>query len=396
MSKITATSAIVLCLVAPKAWSEITINGFASIYAGKATSNDTVYGYDDEISLENESKFALQVIADLGDDLSATAQIISRGSDDFDASFEWAYVTYTIDDASQLSVGKMRIPFYKYSDYLDVGYAYRWVRPPQSVYGLSFSTYEGASYLYTGTIGNWDSSIQLLYGNLSQDIVAFTDADTAEMNTILGVNWTLEYDWFSYRIAYLIADVSVDSSNSPELSGLVAALQQYNLQSDADMLITNDDSGYFLGTGFAIDYNDFLIDAEYTELEVDNSALAPQSQYFISLGYRFDEIVIHTTYESNKDEHNSNRFNTVPTTVPHPQFGQIPVSTDPTNPSAPLLRDLNNAVLNAALVDTTAWSIGLRYNFHPVAALKLDYTRLKDKVSNNSSGLVSMGVDLVF
>lgn len=377
--------------------AELRINGFASVYAGKATNTNTpVYGYDEDIRLSEESKFAVQVAADLTEGVTATAQLIARGRDNYDAEFEWAYVTYQIDDQSQVSAGKMRIPFYKYSDFLDVGYAYRWVRPPQSVYGLSFSTYEGASYLRTDTLGGWDSSLQLVYGNLSDDIRAYTAADPAKMDSIWGVNWTMNRDWFTGRVAYLIADVSIDEVNSAPLSGLIAGLNSFGLSSEAAKLQTKDDSGYFFGIGFSIDYNDFLVDAEYTELEVDDSVLAPQQQYFVSLGYRVGQVTIHTTYEENQDKHNASRYNTVPLTVNHPQLGTIPVSVDPTNPNAPTLRALTNGALNGVHVDTSTWSVGLRHDFHPSAAFKVDYSSVEDNLTKTRTGVLSAGIDVVF
>ncbi|CCQ09262.1 hypothetical protein PALB_990 [Pseudoalteromonas luteoviolacea B = ATCC 29581] len=377
--------------------ADLRINGFASVYAGQTTnSNQTMYGYDEDTTFANESKFAVQVSADLSEGLTSTAQIIARGSEDYNAEFEWAYVTYQIDDASQVSVGKMRIPFYKYSDFLDVGYAYRWVRPPQSVYGLSFSTYEGASYLRSDTLGDWDSTLQVVYGNLSEDIKAYTDADPAEMKSIVGVNWTMAKDWFSARAAYLVADVTIDEVNSAPLSQLFAGLTSYGLVSEVEKLRTNDDSGYFLGVGFSIDYNDILVDAEYTELEVDNSVLAPQSQYFVSLGYRIGSVTVHTTFEANEDKHEMNRFNSVPLTVNHPQLGTIPVSVDPTNPNAPTLRALTNGALQSVKVDTSTWSIGMRYDFHPSAAFKFDYSSMDDNITDQRTGLITAGVDVVF
>ncbi|MFC3031494.1 porin [Pseudoalteromonas fenneropenaei] len=386
-----------LGLVSSAVQAEVRINGFASIYAGKTTSGEqSVYGFDDDISFANESKFAVQVVADLQDNLTATAQLIARGRDDYDAEFEWAYVTYHIDDASQLSAGKMRIPFYKYSDYLDVGYAYRWVRPPQSVYGLSFSTYEGASYLRNDVLGSWDSSLQLLYGNLSEDIVAYTYSDAAKMKSILGINWTVSRDWFSARAAYLTADVSIDASNLASLSQLIAGLEQFGLANQASDLRTEEDRGYFLGIGFSIDYNNILVDGEYTELEVDNSALAPQQQFFVSVGYRFGDVTLHTTYEENEDKHKNSRFNTVPLTINHPDLGTIPVSTDPTNPNAPSLRSLTNLALMSAYIDTSTWSVGMRYDFHPSAAFKVEYSRVDNKVIDEQTGVMAVGVDVVF
>eukprot|EP00487_Bulimina_marginata_P000666 TRINITY_DN1131_c0_g1_i3.p1 TRINITY_DN1131_c0_g1~~TRINITY_DN1131_c0_g1_i3.p1 ORF type:complete len:227 (-),score=94.09 TRINITY_DN1131_c0_g1_i3:2-616(-) len=176
----------------------------------------TLYGYDNDLSFKNESVFALQLSADLQDKLSATAQIVARGENDFNAEFEWAYLTYEFTDELQLSAGKMRVLFYRYSDFLDVGYAYRWIRPPQSVYNIPFSTYEGLSLLHTSQIGDWDSTVQVIYGGYDGTIAVVSVNGDTELNDIAGINWTLSYDWFSARAAYFVADTSIAIENDTD------------------------------------------------------------------------------------------------------------------------------------------------------------------------------------
>ncbi|WP_283710382.1 porin [Pseudoalteromonas prydzensis] len=371
------------CLSAPS-YAEIRINGFASIVGGKTLDDDTsLYGYDNDISFKNESVFALQLSADLQDKLSATAQIVARGENDFDADFEWAYITYEFSDELQLSAGKMRAPFFRYSDFLDVGYAYRWVRPPQSVYRLPFSTYEGLSLLYTSQLGEWDSTLQVIYGGFEGDVVAVSYKDQAELDDVAGINWTLSYDWFSARAAYLVTDTTMKLGQKDEndldgvkINALENILRQNGLTAQADDISINEDDSYFLGFGISIDYNNILFDAEYTELEVKDSILPKESQYYASIGYRMDNVIAHFTYEDNDDKHDSSRFNAIE--------------------SVPTL----NAVINGALEGTrrqsNVYTIGARYDFHPMAALKVDFSRLKDDISNTETDVIAVGVDLVF
>ena len=118
-------------LLAAPAYADLTINGFASIKAGMTLdSDDTLYGYDDSLDFKNESLFAVQLMSDLGDKLSVTAQLMGRGADDFDVDFEWAFISYQLTDEVRINAGRLRTPFYKYSDYRDVGYAYDWLRVP--------------------------------------------------------------------------------------------------------------------------------------------------------------------------------------------------------------------------------------------------------------------------
>ncbi|BED88526.1 hypothetical protein PspMM1_09940 [Pseudoalteromonas sp. MM1] len=382
MKKLSVAVAICAALATSTASAEVRINGFASIVGGKSLDSDqTLYGYDDDISFKNESKFALQLSADLQEKLTATAQIIARGEDDFDATFEWAYVTYEYSDELQFSAGKMRVPFYKYSDFLDVGYAYRWVRPPRSVYGIPFSTYEGLSIVYNNQLGDWDSTLQGFYGAFDGDIDVFGNELPAELNNLGGINWSLSYDWFSARAAYIVADTSIsidnsDSSNLSALNGIIDVLNTSGLTSTANDLITDEDETTFFGIGFSVDYDNFLFDAEYTQFEVEGSILAEQSQYYASAGYRIDDVIVHFTYEKNDDEHDSSRFNTLE--------------------SIPLLNTTLNLALDSMRAESNVYTIGARYDFHPSAAFKIDFSRFDDDVTNTETDVVAVGVDLVF
>lgn len=376
MKKLSVAVAVCAVLASSYASAEVRINGFASIVGGKSLDSDsTLYGYDDDISFKNESKFALQLSADLHEKLTATAQIIARGEDDFDATFEWAYVTYEYSDELQFSAGKMRVPFYKYSDFLDVGYAYRWVRPPKSVYGIPFSTYEGVSVVYNSQLGDWDSTLQGFYGAFDGDIDVFGTELPAELNNLGGINWSLSYDWFSARAAYIVADTSISSEDSG-LIGLVSVLSDSGLTNTANDLITEEDKTSFVGVGFSVDYENFLFDAEYTQFEVEDSILPEQSQYYASVGYRIDSVIVHFTYEDNDDKHDSSRFNTIE--------------------SIPTLNSAVNGALEGLRAQSNVYTIGARYDFHPSAAFKIDFSRFEDDITDTETDVVAVGVDLVF
>lgn len=396
MKKRYLMTSLLLAGFATQSYADIRINGFASIYGGQTLgSDDMLYNYSDELDWQNDSLFAVQVSADVMDGLSATAQLIARGSGDFNAEFEWAYLTYEVSENSQLSAGKMRIPFYRYSDFLDVGYAYRWVRPPQSVYNLSFSTYEGLSYLHNSTIGELDSSLQLMVGAVDTDITAVTYSDAAELKDTIGINWSLSNGWLTGRVAYFVSEASIDVSGSSELSGLFNGLQAYGLNQQYNNLAIEEDDAYFAAIGIGIDYNDILFDAEYTQFEIDNSILAKQTQYYVSLGYRMDSVTLSATYEGNDDENSNDQFNQVPRSITGPGGVQIPVVAPGTNP--PLyLQDATNLALASQAAKSNAYSFTVRYDFHPSAAFKVEFTHFEDDLSNSDADLVTFGVDLVF
>lgn len=381
MKKLSIAVAVLAAVASGYANAEVRVNGFASIVGGKTMDADTTrYGYDNDMSFKNESVFALQVTADLQDKLTATSQIVASGKNDFNAEFEWAYLTYEFTEDLQVSAGKMRAPFYRYSDFLDVGYTYRWVRPPQSVYNLPFTSFDGLSVLYSTELGDWDSTLQVFYGGFDGEVPVITSSDDTELNNLAGLNLSLSRDWFSAHAAYVVSEVDVNvdpgSAVGANIQYLDQALRLSGFGDHADNLAIKGDDGYFLSLGFSIDYGNFLFDTEYTQFEVDNSALAKQKQYYSSLGYRMDEVLVHFTYEDNDDGHDESRYD---------QLAAIPS-----------LNGAVNGVLDGAKFNSNVYTLGARYDFHSSAALKVDFSRHKDRITDLETDVMSVGIDLVF
>jgi predicted porin len=353
--------------------AEVNINGFASIKAGKASSGDSLYGYTDEIDFKNESLFAVQFQSDLGEKLSVTAQLMARGNNDFDAEFEWAFLTYQLDDAWRLNAGRLRTPFYKYSDFRDVGYAYDWLRTPQSVYDLGFDTIEGVSVYHSGSINDMQSSVQLVFGAYDGEVTLQGTKAPAQINNILGASWELSQEWLAVRVAYLVGKVTVDA---PVFNPLFGALNGAGLNSIVKSIDFDEDDGSFFGLGMNYDRNNWLMVAEYTHVKVKDTFYANQDSYYVSLGHRFDSLTPYISYEKDEDDAKPAIYAGLPANFPL----LLPIAT----------------VVMSQEYENTAWNLGLRYDFHPAAAFKVELTSSKNNMTNQKDSLIAVGVDLVF
>ena len=171
--------------ISASSYAEINISGFASINAGKVLSGTGVpqYGveptfladypnvsaYTEDLSFSPESLIGLQVSGDLGEGLSVTGQLVARGVNDFEANFEWAYISYDINDNWTIQAGKKRLPLFYYSDFFDVGYAYVWMRAPADNYTWQVFNYKGVNLLYSGSVGDWGVSANIYTGKEDDD-----------------------------------------------------------------------------------------------------------------------------------------------------------------------------------------------------------------------------------
>lgn len=354
--------------------AEVTLNGFASVKAGTTLSgDDSLYGYSNDLDFKPESLFAIQAQSDLGEKLSVTAQLMAKGNKDFDAEFAWAFMSYQATENIRINAGRIRIPFYKYSDYLDVGYAYDWARTPRSVYDVQFDTMDGASALISNSFGDWQSNVQLSFGSYNGKVSVEGQLSPSKINNLMGGSWELSNDWFSTRIAYMKADVSIQSA---ALDPLLAGLTQYGFASVAKDIDFDEDSGSFFGIGFGIDKNDWVVNSEYTQVKIDHSFMAERDSWFVSVGHRFGTWTPYVSYEINRDKSDPSIYAAIPKV--HPLYA----------PTAGLV--------NGQESDLKVYNVGFRYDFHASAAFKAELTSADDKLTDDTIQLLTLGVDLVF
>ncbi|MEJ2415911.1 MAG: hypothetical protein P8Y45_03045 [Exilibacterium sp.] len=356
--------------------AEIKLNGFASFVGGKAfngqrlpngtlssyladpvhalvagTINDDAR-YSDELSFRPDSIYGLQVNAFLGQGLRATAQLTGKGANDFETEIEWAYLSYDVTESTTLQAGRQRIPLYFYSDFLDVGYAYHWIRPPVEVYGSTMSTYEGFSIMHNGALGNWDTSTRLYSGAIISEESRFGEFGSDEM---VGLVFSTSNEWLRLRASGVRGKFFVENST------------------------TNSDNA---------------VDAYFSSLAG-----------YVTLGDGF--LAAETTYADTIDDYIDTIGSVIQSRCPgrckwtvdlrkgHISYAEVDINYSGfLNPS---FKDLSN------VTETT--TVGVRWDFHPAAAFKLEYSTSTDASSReiisafgkrNEVDAVSFGFDIIF
>lgn len=363
--------------------AEIQYRGFASIVGGSTlTSDETLYGYEDTLNFRNDSLMALQMDATLDSNLSATMQIMSRGAESYDPVVEWAYLTYKFSDEFQLSAGRIRIPFYRYSDFMDVRYTYNWLKAPQTVYGFDFAGYDGLSGVYSTQFGRWDSSLQLIFGQFEGETSGFD----ATLEDLKGFSWTLTRDWLTLRAGYVSSKGTIEIDSLEQLAGGVEALGAgygQDLSGLASAIRLDGDAGDYYGLAVGIDHNNILFDAEYIEYAIDDSLAAKTSAYYLAAGYRFGKWIPMLTYSRAESDPQEDVLDALPASAADLPFGM-----------ATLGQTIAGAVA-ATEAETKLMDVVLRYDFHHSAAFKLAWTQAEE-MNGDKNQLLRFGVDLVF
>jgi len=359
--------------------ADIVFNGFASVVAGVTTSSDeTLYGYDDSIDFSNGSLFAIQASSDLGEGLSVTAQILARGEDDWSTNFEWAYVAYDVNDNLRILAGRQRVPFYMFSDFLDVSYAYAWISPPAGVYSVAFDTFDGLGALYNGSIGEFDTTLHVIYGGNNSEITVAGEDVTPDFNDLVGASFTVNREWLTLRAAYVQTEMNIDvQATQPLATGWKLA----GFEDVANNILVSEDTGSFMEVGFQLDFEKFIVIGEYTQLTLDGTTLGDQDSLYVMAGYRFSNMLAHITYgieDNSKDRITGG----VPTGVAPALDGLIAVT---------------NGITDGETLEADYITLGLRWDFHDSAALKFEFTSYGDDLnSNNDAGLFRTAIVTVF
>lgn len=291
------------------------INGF---FTGGFATNDgdpaelSIYGIEDNYSTAAVTRLGLQMTFEVSDDMNLTGQLVARGVNDYEVDAEWAYLSWDVTNNFTARIGRQRIPYYLLSEYLEVGYAYPWVRPPIEIYNIPISSTDGIGLLYDFNLGDVSFSTQAYAGASS----GYADQLEGEftLNQAWGVAQFIEWNDFTFRVGFNTSNLDVRSIDSDGvgdqlIEGTNAALStnaNAGLQAGVSPLIgsapsvealpqNNIDTEY---VSAAISYDDgsLLVMAEIANLKVADFVQPAGDSGYITIGYRFGDWMPHVTY----------------------------------------------------------------------------------------------------
>lgn len=353
--------------------AEVQFSGFGTVAVG--SSNDELFGTNkDGLDFKSHSLFALQATSDLSEGLSATAQIMAKGQTDFNAEFEWAYLSYQATESLRINAGRIRTPFYKYSDFMDVGYAYQWVLPPQSVYSMGFDQIEGLSFNYTKSWDDLTLNSQFIYGNSESDTDFGNEVAPTEIQGAIGGNIDLNYGNWTTRVAYYQGDITMEIAS---LDPLLAGLKQFGFSQLANNLQVEEDKATFVGAGVFYEGEKVFLNSEWTRAKSGDNFIADLTSYYVSPGYNVTEkLSLYYLYEKDSDSPKVELYNGLPAQLPF-----TPVVS---------------AVVESLRQQQTTHSVGLTYDFHSSASFKVQYFSQEDTTRSEKNNGIFLAVDFVF
>ncbi len=364
---------IVGCLSLSANAVDIRWSGFGTIGAGQTLDDDQFFEanalenedglLEDELTFEPLSVFAVQSNINLTNGLSATLQLKSVGAEDYDIEAEWAYLSYDINSKLTLQAGRKLNPVYLFTDSIDLGYTYHWIRPPADVYLLEAISYNGANLLYQDYAGDWEFSSNIWFGsergsedfgdNLSGEQI---DADY----DIWGASFEATYDWASFRLA-------TTTYRDLTLSNLSAAVtQDVEFDSDYYSLSVSLRPGNWFIVGEYTFYN-----SEGDDLEAANIVASVPSS--IEGRFPFLDDLESAWYIS--------AAYTIGKWTPHITYSERTFENQGIDSNSPIFSLPGTSALQSAAEERSTLSVGVRYDFYKSASIKFEYHRRDDDTS---------------
>lgn len=315
---------------------DLRIGGFGSVGVG-ISDNDAGYaGYDKELGYKQDTLFGLQFDFQINDRASVTTQVVANGRYNFEPAFEVAYLSYKFD-AATVRGGKIRTPFFMYSDYLDVGYAYPMLRPSQEIYEhLIVSSFTGIDAIIPVEIGSSTLELQPFMGVSQLEERDSNFGQQADIKDVFGLaaNWYIN-DW-TVRGSYAQATVEALEPTGSQAGNIM--FMQLDRDQDATF------------TSIGVQYNDgtWLLNAEGMAMELDGPYYDVEA-VSVLLGYQTDAF------------------------TPYIAAGHIATSDKESRENLVMVPG-GPAIGDALEYDRTSYSVGLRWDFATNMAMKLDTT----------------------
>jgi len=349
MKKAILTATTTAALAMTQQVCAIEFDGFLSAGFALHDQKDSTYlnTITDEVRFDNDSKFGLQITADVAQNMQAVAQVLAAGADEnFDLDIEWAYLDWSLTNNFSLRGGKVKEPVFLISDYIEVGYAYPWIRPPQEVYGNNpINTINGMEALYQTDIGEMSFTFQPYIGTNTEAVPGTNEAIQFDASNFYGAAIQLASRSFTFQMSFLQTDVeTINLSGNP-------ALDPFAQKGDANLV----------SAGLSWDVSNFVGYTEVVSRDISDDAMSAifpdQDAWYVTLGYRMGNYLPHITFANSEAE---------PVTG-----GSAGVSQD-------------------------SITLGVRYEINDSAAFKFEVQSIEPDLSNNGSTGLFDGVPTDF
>ncbi len=259
--------------------SDIRLSGFFNAVGSTHDAKDLQYleAVDDVWGFKS-TNLGIGIASRIDDNITLAGQLFA---DDEGVMLDWAFATYAFDDSSAIKFGKIKYAGNLYSETIEVGFIYPWVRAPEAVYsdsaGLFIEAYEGAAYKFTGG-DDTEFAVEVYYGATDEE----SDEDLINnRDQMIGLVVSAENEIGKVMLSYNSA-----KQTSIDLSGGTPTRTPFDGKT-----VT------LLALGAEANLNNLQLIAEFAQDEHEDLPTQDRTGWFVTAAYTFGNWKPHLTFQ---------------------------------------------------------------------------------------------------
>lgn len=242
------------------------------------------------------SKLAVQLRYGITDTLSVTGQLGTKPvQDSWEVGPGNLYLAWQANDNLTLRGGRLGTPVYMYSETLNVGFSYPWLRLPEEVYSLvQLTSHDGGDVLYNRSTEIGTLSFQVAGGQaIGREQYALDDMHDIDYRDVFATSLALSTDNFgTFRVGYAEADLKITVDDTVAFGPASVNFPFVTYEGN---------KGKFSSIGHQYDNGTWVSAAEAVTLSIENNSKTGASQaetnaFYVMGGRRFGDYLAHVTY----------------------------------------------------------------------------------------------------
>lgn len=305
--------------------------------------------------------------------LEGTVQVVARDKTNnrLNNSVEWAYLDWRPNDAWQARVGRLGLDVFMQADYRNIGYAQTTVRPNWEFYGyLPIYAVHGADISYhlrdadtqwilKSQVGDTRSNVAMSRGTYSLDTRGLWNISVARENG----PWRIKggYAQFTVQNEPDLAVLTQPLLQLSQLTSVPSAIRAEAAALQREMHFQGGKVRYF-ALGTAYDDGVWQFQAEISRLLGERRIFTGGTAAYMTLGRRWGAWLPYVGLSSFDPQSNA-------------QTAQLDWSL--LGPAAVQLQAGAILATNAARMDQKTMTVGVRWDVHPTAALKIQWDHIR-------------------
>ncbi len=309
-----------------KQQDKMRFDGFVTAGVARTAGTDAslMGSIGSDLTYQADSVAGMQMTYLGNEQLSFTMQLVSRGDEMHMVKTDWAYIKYAFTDSLDLKAGRLRIPYYMFSQSLEVGFSYPWVRLPVEQYNIPLASHEGFELTKHFQLAKWSFDSYGFVGRGIGEETVFAQSRIA-FNDHWGVGVFASHDAWLFRIAYSQTNLKgdpIEGGNIDQLSdGFTAAGDAAKQINDIGKILGTDfglretfrtpDEEFFANygsIGFTYDDGEWLAIGEFARVRIlDEMPFPGGHSGYLLLAYYYNKftpyISISKFYTDDEDDH---------------------------------------------------------------------------------------------